>query len=131
MTTPPLLGRTVHCARCHDHKVEPISQQEYYRFQTSLFPAFNTNDWVNPKIRRIHAWLPGEKQSGEENERRIKQKLADNRNDFTEFLNANREPSELLLHESFSDESWTSRWSNTASGDDADVLASNAFLYGE
>src|SRR5262249_19239934 len=26
-----VLGMSIHCARCHDHKVDPIPQRDYYR----------------------------------------------------------------------------------------------------
>ena len=34
------LGLNLQCARCHDHKFDPVSQQEYY----SLFAYFNSNE---------------------------------------------------------------------------------------
>src|SRR5581483_6938684 len=32
-----VLGLTVQCARCHDHKFDPIRQADYYRLQASLY----------------------------------------------------------------------------------------------
>ena len=36
------LGLTLGCARCHDHKFDPVSQEDYYR----LFAYFNSNDEI-------------------------------------------------------------------------------------
>jgi mono/diheme cytochrome c family protein len=35
------LGLTVGCARCHDHKFDPIPQKDYYRMQAIFQPAVN------------------------------------------------------------------------------------------
>ncbi|MXY68703.1 MAG: DUF1553 domain-containing protein [Acidobacteriia bacterium] len=35
-TASAFLGLTVHCARCHDHKFDPISNEDYYRMQAVL-----------------------------------------------------------------------------------------------
>ncbi len=45
------LGLSLECARCHDHKYDPLTQRDYYRF----FAFFNELEEVN-----IDAPLPGE-----------------------------------------------------------------------
>jgi hypothetical protein len=37
-----VLGLTVQCARCHDHKFDPIPQKDYYRLQASIFGYVET-----------------------------------------------------------------------------------------
>jgi hypothetical protein len=38
-TSSVFLGLTVGCARCHDHKFDPIPQRDYYRLQAIFTPA--------------------------------------------------------------------------------------------
>ena len=40
-TTRAFLGLTVACARCHDHKFDPILQTDYYRLMAVFFPYVN------------------------------------------------------------------------------------------
>jgi len=43
------LGLTIGCARCHNHKLEPISQTDYYRFQAYLAATDENNINLAPK----------------------------------------------------------------------------------
>lgn len=38
-TSNAFLALTVGCARCHNHKFDPIAQKDYYRLQAVFFPA--------------------------------------------------------------------------------------------
>lgn len=42
-------GLTIHCARCHHHKVEPISQDEYYRMLALLSGVRRGDRDANPE----------------------------------------------------------------------------------
>jgi hypothetical protein len=42
-TSTAFLGLTVNCARCHDHKFDPISQQDYYGLQAILAGVQHTD----------------------------------------------------------------------------------------
>ncbi len=53
ITMNSLLGVTIQCARCHKHKFEPITHQEYYQLQAIFFPAYNPERWKQPKDRIV------------------------------------------------------------------------------
>jgi hypothetical protein len=56
-----LLGLTVQCVRCHDHKFEPISQKEYYGLQALLFPVYNPDRWWKPNDRVVLVGIRAER----------------------------------------------------------------------
>ncbi len=47
------IGMTVNCARCHDHKLDPISQSEYYEL-TAVFAGLKRGDRVVSESSREH-----------------------------------------------------------------------------
>jgi hypothetical protein len=47
-TTRAFLGLTVACARCHDHKFDPILQTDYYRLMAVFFPYINYDHPLAP-----------------------------------------------------------------------------------
>ena len=43
-----LLGLTVGCAQCHDHRYDPIPQTDYYRLRAVFEPALDPSHWRRP-----------------------------------------------------------------------------------
>ena len=64
------VSSTVHCARCHDHKFDPISQEDYYSLQ-AVFAGVDKAERgydTNPALDQLRRSLAGEvKQAKVEN----------------------------------------------------------------
>lgn len=56
-----ILGLTIGCARCHNHKLEPISQKDYYRLQ-AYFAATSENNIVLAEPSEQAEWETKTKQ---------------------------------------------------------------------
>lgn len=67
-----LLGLTVSCAQCHDHRYDPISHVDYYSFRAIFDPAFNTEKWRTPKQRLISQYTDADRKLAAEIEAEAK-----------------------------------------------------------
>lgn len=48
-----VMGLTIHCARCHSHKFDPVSQRDYYQLSALLKDALDEHDWLGPQERTL------------------------------------------------------------------------------
>lgn len=46
-----VMGLSLKCARCHDHKFDPIPQRDYYRMVAVFKGAYDEYDWLKPDVR--------------------------------------------------------------------------------
>jgi hypothetical protein len=88
-----LLGLTVQCARCHDHKFEPVTQEEYYQLQAILRPAYDPDRWLKPNDRALAI---GTKKEREKNKHEI-EKFEIERKALTESLEGLMKPWRKLV----------------------------------
>jgi len=56
-----LLGLTVGCARCHDHRYDPISQADYYRMRAIFEPALDPKSWKTPDGRKLSLYTDADR----------------------------------------------------------------------
>jgi mono/diheme cytochrome c family protein len=66
-TMGTFMGLTVHCAQCHNHKFDPILQEDYYRLQ-AVFAAIDRTDRTydaDPKVAAQRAQLEAKKKAAE------------------------------------------------------------------
>ena len=55
-----MLGLTVACAQCHDHRHDPISHEDYHRLRAVFDPAYDWQAWRAPAQRLYSLYTPEE-----------------------------------------------------------------------
>jgi len=65
-----LLGLSVGCAQCHDHRYDPISQVDYYRLRAVFDPALDWQNWKIPAERQVSLYTAADRQKAAEVESR-------------------------------------------------------------
>jgi hypothetical protein len=114
-----LFGLTLQCARCHDHKFEPITQREYYQLQAVLAPAFNLDRWLKPNERVVYTASAPEIAAWKERLRQIDDSIAERRREFADWYRQRRPRGTTIFEDHFDDASaLAGHWSNTAPRDD-------------
>lgn len=61
-----LLGLTVGCAQCHDHRYDPIPQSDYYRLRAVFEPALDFKDWRLPQQRLVSLYTQADRDRAKE-----------------------------------------------------------------
>jgi hypothetical protein len=56
-----LLGLTVGCAQCHDHRYDPIPQSDYYRLRAIFEPALAPAHWRGPGQRLVSLYTDADR----------------------------------------------------------------------
>ena len=83
------LGVTLECAQCHDHKYDPFSQEEYYRFAAYFNSTEAEAERANPKvpssIKFIGPSMNLSHDPWEAERKSISQSLSDARKDVKKF----------------------------------------------
>jgi hypothetical protein len=114
-----LLGLTMQCAKCHDHKFEPLTQADFYQLQSVLFPAYNPDKWVKPNDRFTYASPPGEHDQWERQVTDRKDRLTNLPGQLKAWIQQNRPRDVIKFVDEFTTpDRLNHQWSITIPGDD-------------
>ncbi len=83
-----LLGLTVGCARCHNHRYDPIPQSDYYALRAIFEPALDPRSWLPPAKRRISLYSDADRKRAAEIEKEAQAILATRSKKQQQFIDA-------------------------------------------
>lgn len=83
-----LLGLTVGCAQCHNHRYDPISHVDYHAFRAIFEPALDWKRWLPPAKRRISLYTDEDRSKAAEIEAAAKEVFEKRSQKQEEFIEA-------------------------------------------
>lgn len=101
ITTSALLGLTMHCAKCHNHRLEPITQEDYYRTQAVFYPAYNVENWFTPIERVLDVPLLVNREGLTAHREELAARVDQLRKNFSRWVWENRPLGDLVFADEF------------------------------
>lgn len=81
-----LLGLSLQCAQCHDHRYDPIPQADYYALRAVFEPALDWKAWQPPGARRVSLYTEADRQRAGEIEDEVQTIAAEKATQQAEYM---------------------------------------------
>src|SRR5690606_6283455 len=93
-----LLGSSLHCAQCHDHRYDPISLADYTAIRSVFEPALDWQQWQVPAARLISLSTAAEREQAAQIEAQVAEIAAERAAQQATYM-AEALEQELLKHD--------------------------------
>lgn len=98
-----LLGMTLHCAQCHDHRYDPIPQADYYRLRAIFEPALDWKNWRSPPAREVSLYTDADRALAQKIQAEAAEVDAERARKAQEYIDRTLEEELLLVPENLRD----------------------------
>ena len=86
IVTTSLLGMSVACAQCHDHRYDPIPQSDYYSLRAVFEPAIDWKKWRTPSQRRVSLYTTADRKKAAQIEALTRKVAAEKAHKLAEYM---------------------------------------------
>ncbi|MFG0333479.1 MAG: DUF1553 domain-containing protein, partial [Maioricimonas sp. JB049] len=81
-----LLGMSLQCAQCHDHRYDPIPHTDYFAIRAVFEPALDWKSWKVPNARRISLYTEADRKQAAEIEAEAQKVAAEKKEKQAEYM---------------------------------------------
>ena len=81
-----LLGSSLNCAQCHDHRYDPLSHEDYFAIRAVFEPALDWQQWKTPGERLVSLYTQADRDASAQIEKDAQAIAAERSHKETEFM---------------------------------------------